>query len=187
MPHRLLPVTLDIHGFSCHHRLIFPVLSLAYPLPSQLLSSERLVLPTVRLPHTCVLIFSSVLSAVYSAILLLLELFKEQGSLVLSVLYHLVFFRTINPILPFVSQNYVKVFLDGLPITSLHDLALYFFSRTCCQNHFQHLLYLTQQSLLVLFFTFLMPVCCSNCAQASPLLGERSMMERFPPLSYPKT
>lgn len=75
---------------------LFPVLSLAYSLPSQQLSSERLVLPTVQLPHTWALIFSSVLSTAYSVILLLLELFKEQGSLVLSVLYHLVFFRTIN-------------------------------------------------------------------------------------------
>lgn len=166
---------------------LFPVLSLAYSLPSQQLSSERLVLPTVQLPHTWALIFSSVLSTAYSVILLLLELFKEQGSLVLSVLYHLVFFRTIN------FQDYLVLCFSKL-CKSLPRWSSHYISSWPCTsspgpaavNHFQQLLYLSRcyKSLPVLFFTFLMPVCCSNCVQASPLLGERSMMERCPPLSY---
>jgi hypothetical protein len=86
----------------------------------------------MRLSHNRVLLFSSALSVAYPAILPLLPvLFKEEGPLVSSILCHLLFFITTNPILFFVSQNYVKVSLTGLPTTSLHNLALDLFSRTC--------------------------------------------------------
>ena len=103
----LLPVTLNVHGFSFQHRLIAP--SPVY--------SEGLILnpPCSSFksePALCNLPSSST------------TLFKGTNGLffVFSISYHLLFLRNINPTMPFLSENRLKVSVTCHGIRSTHEL-----------------------------------------------------------------
>lgn len=121
----LLLVT--FRGFSFHHRLITPS-----PVYSEGLILNSPCSSSKSEPH----VLSSACAALYNLPSSSTTLFKGANGLflVFSISYHLLFLRNINPTMPFLSENCLKVSVTrhGIRSSGPHELLWSLFSRTCC-------------------------------------------------------